>query len=340
MRLQTLLFLLFVPFILLQACARGHDGTRLEGVTMGTTYSVVISDAAGTDRETLHKEIQQRLDAINGTMSTYDEDSELSAVNRSQESGWLKISDSLYTVISKAVEISHLTGGAFDITVGPLVNLWGFGPDGGDFKVPDAEVVHETLLKTGYRKLKIGLSPPSIRKADPDLYLDLSGIAKGYAVDEIGKYLESRNIGNYMVDIGGEVRTRGNNPDGHAWHIGIEKPLTRKRAVQRVVRLHDKAMATSGDYRNYFERDGLRYSHTLDPRTGYPIRHNLASVSVLHDSTMTADALATALMVMGPTDALAFATRNELPAFFIIKTDDGFIVQHTDEFTPYLNEED
>jgi thiamine biosynthesis lipoprotein len=324
--------------LLLGACERPGDRTVLEGVTMGTNYSVVISGAPLPDKEALHQAVQERLDEINHTMSTYDEDSELSRINRSRDTGWIQVSDNLFQVLSKSIEISHLTGGTFDITVGPLVNLWGFGPDGGAGKVPDAEIIHATLQNTGYSKIKLSMTPPSIRKTRPDLYLDLSAIAKGFAVDEIASLLDARGLKDYMVDIGGEVRTAGKNPEGKTWRIGIEKPLAYGRSVQQVVTLGGMGMATSGDYRNYFEQDGVRYSHTLDPRTGYPIRHNLASVSVLHDSTMTADALATALLVMGPTEALAFASRNYLPAFFIINTGDGFIEQSTESFNSHLVE--
>jgi len=329
--------LLFLLTVFLGACQPEPDYTALEGMTMGTTWSVTISARLpDRDRRALLNDIQTRLDEIEGTMSTYMKDSELSRVNRTHETDWIDISEDLYTVITGAMEISHLTGGAFDITIGPVVNLWGFGPDEREDTVPSAEAIQALLDKTGYSKLKLGLSPPSIRKTEPELYLDLSGIAKGYGVDEIGALLESKNIHNYLVDIGGEILAGGKNPEGTAWRIGIEKPLPGERSVQQTVSIRNTALATSGDYRNYFEEDGVRYSHTIDPRTGYPVRHNLASVTVLHESAMTADTLATALLVMGATEGLKFAARDRLPAYFIINTGDAFIERHTEPFRRYL----
>lgn len=334
-------YLLFITLIVLLAgCEREPDRTVLEGLTMGTTWSVVISGKMpDQERRLLQETIQARLDELDRTMSTYMEDSELSLVNRSRETGWIDVPDDLHSVIAKAMEISYLTGGAFDITIGPLVNLWGFGPGERDESVPATEEIRAVLNKTGYSKLKLGMSPPAIRKTEPDLYLDLSGIAKGHAVDEIAALTQSRNINNYMVDIGGEIRVKGTNPEGRIWRLGIEKPVSGERSVQRIISLEDMAMATSGDYRNYFEHEGVRYSHTIDPRTGRPVRHNLASVTVLHASAMTADALATALLVMGPTEGLKFAARNQLPAFFIIKTRDGFIERYTEPFRHYLEQD-
>lgn len=340
MRRPGISLFFIIPVFLCNGCERQPEGTVLEGLIMGTTWSVVISaDMPDPDRRSLQNEVQAQLEEIDRSMSTYLEDSELSLVNRSREGGWIDIPDDLHSVIVRAMGISYLTGGAFDITIGPVVNLWGFGPDERDESVPAMEEIRATLQKTGYSKLKIGLSPPTIKKTEPELYLDLSGIAKGYAVDEIAALMESRTISNYMVDIGGEVRAKGTNPDGRIWRLGIEKPASGERSVQRIIPLQDMAMATSGDYRNYFEHEGVRYSHTIDPRTGYPVRHNLASVTVLHKSAMTADALATALLVLGPTEGLNFATRNQLPAFFIIKTRDGFIEQHTEAFRRYLEQD-
>ncbi|MEX2525957.1 MAG: FAD:protein FMN transferase [Gammaproteobacteria bacterium] len=332
--------LLFIITVLsINGCERQPKRTLLEGLTMGIGWSIVISgEMPDRDSSALRNAVQARLDEIDRTMSTYIDESELSRINRSHQDGWIDISEDLYNVIAGAVEISHLSGGAFDITIGPVVNLWGFGPDDTNDSVPAAEKINATLEMTGYTKLKTGLSPPGIKKTVPELYLDLSGIAKGYAVDEIAALLESREISDYMVDIGGEIMVRGRNPDGRLWRLGVEKPVSGERSVQQIIPLHDTAMATSGDYRNYFEKDGIRYSHTIDPRTGYPVRHNLASVTVLHESAMTADALATALLVMGPTDGLNFAARNQLPAFFIIKTRDGFIEQQTKPFRHYLEQ--
>ena len=269
-------------------------------------------------------------------MSTYIDDSELSKINQSQSLDWIPISPELYEVISSALEISRLTDGAYDITIGSLVNLWGFGPGDLPEGVPEDEIINIALKMTGYQQIELQDNPYALKKYFPDIYLDLSGIAKGYAVDRLYFYLEQQNISDFLVDIGGEVKSNGTKTNHQKWRIGIEKPVVDAREIQRVITLTNEAMATSGDYRNYVVHNGTRYSHTIDPRTGYPVLHSLLSVSVLHESAMIADALATALLVMGPDKGIEFAEINSLPAYFIEAKPDNIMESNSKYFSPYL----
>ena len=233
------------------------------------------------------------------------------------------------------MHISDETGGAFDITVGPLVNIWGFGPEGEIENIPADLVINQTKEKTGYQNLLVRMDPPALKKKFPDLYCDLSAIAKGFGVDKIAELLKGLGVNNFMVEIGGEVRTAGLNGQ-LPWRIGISTPDERQ-GIQSVVDLNNDCIATSGDYHNYFEKDGKRYSHTIDPVSGKPITHNLASVSVIFPNCTGADAYATALNVMGPTDALNFARERKLPVLMIVKEQNQFKEMMTDTFKKYLS---
>ncbi len=300
---------------------------------MGTTYTIKLNiPETKIDRPTISTEINHQLDKINSQMSTYIETSNLSLFNQSNTQEWKEIPPEFYIVIEEALRINKLSYGAFDITIGPVVNLWGFGPKAQIEIVPDESTIKEALNSIGSQYIHLRKQPYAIKKDKPNLYIDLSAIAKGYAVDLIANYLDELNINNYMVEIGGEIKTRGINPDNRTWQIGIEKPLNDQRSVQTVITLDNTAMATSGDYRNYFEENGTRYSHTIDPTTGKPITHKLASVTVLHPSTMTSDALATALLVLGPERGLELALRENLAAMFIVRDEDNFIEIITPQF--------
>ena len=216
--------------------------------------------------------------------------------------------------------------------MGPLVNLWGFGPDSISFEPPADAAIREKLNLIGYFYLKFKDNPFMIKKEIPELYLDLSSLAKGYAVDQVANLLEAQQIMDYMVEIGGELRLKGKNISGYKWRIAIEKPSPEQRMIHKVLPITDVSIATSGDYRNYFELDGHRFSHTIDPRNGSPITHNLASITVLSDTAMKADALATALMVLGPEQGFELAQQEKLAALFIIKSNDGFEEQNTSAY--------
>ncbi len=311
----------------------------LNGLTMGTTYSVKINvDNAFVEKNKISDGIDEILSEINQSMSTYIKESELSNINFSTISGWQSISDDLFEVIDHAINVSLKTNGAFDITIAPLVNLWGFGPDKLQNKIPTDEIIELTKKNTGYKKISIDKSQKKISKLDPNLHIDLSGIAKGFAVDKIARYLDKRGFKNYLIEIGGELIGKGLNKDNEIWQIGIENPNNNSDTIKRIIRLKDMAMATSGNYMNYFEKDGVRYSHTINPVTGKPIKHKLASVTVFDNSAMNADALATAFMVLGPEKALSLANNLKIAVYLIIKDGKSFEEKYNDYFTPYLSD--
>lgn len=312
---------------------------EIAGPVFGTRYhiNVVLTDDEAS-LENLGEGITEVLEEVDASMSTWREDSELSRLNgREDQSDWIDISVPLHEVLATAVDVSSLTGGAFDITIGPVVNLWGFGPEARPDRVPDDDELAARLDATGYEKLELRAEPPAIR-ASKSQYIDLSAIAKGYGVDAVARYLENAGVASYLVEIGGEVRVNGRKPDGSAWRLAIEEPVSEQRQINRVVALDQHAMATSGDYRNYYESEGRRYSHTIDPDTGRPIVHNLASVTVIAENTMLADALATGFNVMGYERAQALATRENIAAYFIVRRDGGFESHHTPAFTSYLTQ--
>ncbi|WP_428353631.1 FAD:protein FMN transferase [Methyloprofundus sp.] len=323
---------------LLSGCANNASVEKypfnFSGPTMGTSFSVKASHLPkGVKTYRLEILVQKRLDEINQRMSTYISDSEISVINSSSNTGATFISPELAKVLFQAHEISELSAGAFDVTVAPLVNLWGFGPDKMIYQAPTETEIQQLLKVVGYQNLIINTRLLSLSKSIEGASIDLSALAKGYAVDEVANVLDKQGVTDYMVEIGGELSLKGKNLQGKNWHIAIEKPNTEKRELQRVVAITDIAMATSGDYRNYFEQDGKRFSHTLDPRTGYPVTHKLASVTVLSDTTMKADAWATALMVLGPDEGYKLAEEQNLAVLFIIKTDQGFVEHATPLFS-------
>jgi thiamine biosynthesis lipoprotein len=306
------------------------------GETEGTTFHIKASKLpANVTIAQLQTEIRTLLDKIDGQMSTYKKDSELSRFNQNQSTDWQPVSLELFTVIKEAQKISELSNGAFDITVGGLVNIWGFGPDPMKFVAPPDALIKEKQTKVGYKHLTLQEKPLAIKKSIPDMYVDLSAIAKGYAVDQVGLLLEQNKVTDYMVEIGGEVRVKGKNIENQPWQIAIEKPMPNKIMVERILSLTDTGMATSGDYRNFFEVDGVRFSHTIDPRTGRPISHKLASISILNPTTMEADALATAINVLGPVEGYNLAETHKIPALFIIKTTGGFEEKATSTFPKF-----
>jgi thiamine biosynthesis lipoprotein len=324
---------LVVGVLALLASACGDPALRLvelSGTTMGTIYNVkLVGMPAELEKKTLHARIDEKLIAINAQMSTYDRESELSRFNTSRSTDWVETSTDLAAVIREAQHVSELTAGAFDVTVAPLVDLWGFGPDDRQDRIPSPGEIAAMAARIGYTHVRARGSPPAIRKDLPNLHIDLSAIAKGYAVDQITELLESLGIANYLVEIGGELRGRGHNDTGSRWRIGIEQPAFGSRDVHTVITINDVGVATSGDYRNYFEKDGVRYSHTINPRTGRPVTHTLASVTVIGYSTAEADALATGLMVLGPEEGYRLAEREGIAACFIVRTADGFIDRQT-----------
>lgn len=327
---------LFILSVVVAGCGDAPTNLathELAGATMGTTYNVKLLDPAGEfATESMKETIEAMLADLDESMSTYRPDSELSRLNASSSIDWIAVSQQLCDVIAQTLEVSVLTDGAFDVTVGPLVNLWGFGPDGSISTPPSAGDIEVAATAVGYRGLHTDCSRPAIRKDIASLYVDLSAYAKGHAVDQVANLLDSKGVGNYLVEIGGELRLRGKNATGSAWAIGIEEPAFASRSVHSIVGLSDTAIATSGDYRNYFESDGAYYSHTIDPRTGYPVTHTGASVTVVAETAAYADAMATALLVLGPEDGLALAQREGIAMFFQLRVDGAIEERASDSF--------
>lgn len=323
--------MLLVALLSISGCSNEAVVNKIAGPTMGTQYNISwisgVSTKSGLEAERV--KIQQKTDAllvaINKSMSTYDPESELSLINADFKPGWQGISADLYRVLMMAMQVHVNSQGAFDVTVGPLVNLWGFGPAPSKSAVPEQEDIDAQLQR-------IGSDAISLRQRDEGFelqlqqarYIDLSAIAKGYAVDVLARYLSSEGIDDYLVEVGGEIFARGQKAEGKPWRIAIEAPNDDGRHAQIVIPLSNIGVATSGDYRNFFQQDGKRFSHTLDGRTGYPVDHGLASVSVLHESVALADAWATALTVLGAQQGVKLADELELAAFFIERTENGF----------------
>lgn len=316
------------------SCSQSHRDIHLSGRTMGTTYNVKYISLENVEPRTLQQKIDKELVHVNKLMSTYDPNSELSKFNQSDSVEFQPLSDATLLVMREAQRIGEMSEGYLDVTVGPLVNLWGFGPNAKPETIPTPEQVAEAHTKVGLDKLK--LSEGAAAKGHSQTYVDLSTVAKGYGVDQIAAILEAHDISNYLVEIGGEMRARGNKADGSAWRIAIEKPVSLTRAVQRVVSIGNNAIATSGDYRNYFEENGVRYSHLIDPKTGYPIQHNLVSATVVHPSSLVADGLATALVVMGKEKGLAMAKREGLSVLLITRENGEFKEYTTASFDEFL----
>lgn len=332
----SLLAAIALAVALLAGCSAEQDrlaGLEFSGSAMGTSWNVALpAPPAGLDAAALQADIDALLADIEGSMSTWMPDSALSMFNSSPSTDWVATTPELCAAIEDAQAISRQTGGAFDVTVGPLVNLWGFGPGEARGQPPDAARIEELRQAVGFSRLSTDCDVPALRKDVPGLYVDLSAYAKGYAVDRAAELLVARGIENYLVEVGGELRLGGVNPDNGPWRIAIERPLTAARSVQAVVALTDAALATSGDYRNYFEHGGRRYSHTIDPRTGYPVDHDAASVTIVAERAAFADAMATALLVLGPVDGIRYAEQRDIAAYFLVRAGDAFVARSSASF--------
>ncbi|KUJ85049.1 thiamin biosynthesis protein ApbE [Microbulbifer sp. ZGT114] len=330
------LFLLFGVLFFAVGCAPRDEVWQLSGPTMGTRYNItVVNPPASIDREELQQVIDGELVAVNNEMSTYIPNSELMRFNRGPVGEGVAISRHLADIVALSLDINQRSAGAFDITVGPLVNLWGFGPQPEPETAPSDEEIAALLALLGSDALHLERNPDRLTRKRA-VELDLSAIAKGHGVDRVAEVLERRGVENYLVEIGGELRTLGRNPKGHNWRIGIEKPVLAGSVVQVPVEISGRAMATSGDYRNYYERDGVRYAHSIDPRDGRPLQHRLASVTVIADSCAEADGLATAINVMGAEAGLQLAEREGLAVYMLVKSDKGFEPLASSAFQPYL----
>ncbi|MEE8362311.1 MAG: FAD:protein FMN transferase [Gemmatimonadales bacterium] len=305
------------------------------GPTMGTSYTIkmwgpglppaavaaLIDSAVG------------RLEQVDRLMSTYDSTSELSRFNRRQDTVPVALSPEVIEVLAAAREVSSRTDGAFDVTVGPLVEAWGFGSDPRPATLPADSVLERLSQSVGYDLLLVDAGAGTAAKSHPEMVVDLSGIAKGYAVDRVAQVLGVGGAAGFLVEVGGELRAHGSKPDGTPWLVAIERPEPGRRSVHQVIELGEHAIATSGSYRNYYERDGRRYAHLLDPATRRPVSYTGTAVSVVAGTCMEADAWATALSVLGLERGFALAQRDDVAALFVWQTEEGFTSQATDAFS-------
>jgi len=321
----------------LAGCQRQPELVQLAGDTMGTSWHVsYISDLPGVTNEQVRQGIEAQLDQVNRAMSTYMNDSEISRFNELAPHSWFGSSPEFFTVLSAALDIGQKSDGAYDVTVMPLVNLWGFGPKGITNTAPDARDIAKLLEQVGQNHLRLEGEDLRVMKLR-ELSLDFSSLAKGYGVDRVAQWLSAQGIHRFMVEVGGEMRLSGLSGRNDPWRIAIEQPDSNERSMAVTISLSDVAVATSGDYRNYFEADGHRYSHIIDPRTGSPVAHDLVSVTVVHTSCMIADAWATALTVLGAERATAVAQEQGLAVYFIRRVGDEFVHSHTPLFAAYLD---
>jgi thiamine biosynthesis lipoprotein len=319
---------------LLAGCAEVSAYRTYEGATMGTTYRVT----AACDSD-VGARIEAELAQVDAEMSTYRADSAVSRFNAAPAGVWTEVPGPVVDVVQAAVRLNRESAGAFDVTVGPLVDLWGFGPSGGGQTVPAAGAIAAARDRVDAAALAVRRAPPALLKTR-NIEVDLASVAEGHAVDRVAGRLARAGCRDMLVEIGGEISARGVNAAGQPWRVGVEVPDPRRNgAVARVVRLEDAALSTSGDYRNFFAAGGRRYSHIIDPRTGYPVNHALASVTVLHASTMWADGYSTLLLVLGPDDGWAFAVAHDLAALFIVRGESGFEERYTPRLEAALDDE-
>jgi thiamine biosynthesis lipoprotein len=321
---SRLKYLSLIFVVLISSCSQKNDGQEkaymeVNGMTQGTTYMIKYSTQ---DTVNLRPQFEKILANIDSSMSTYNKQSVISKVNTNQTS--INLDSYFKDVFNTAMKVSRETDGAFDITVAPLVNAWGFGFK--ELPEVDSAKVDSIMDFVGHEKVK--MEEGKIYKEDKRIMLDMNAIAQGYTVDVIARYLDSINIDDYLVEVGGEVKTKGKSPSNKAWRVGIDKPVEGNdvpgRNLQAIIRLENQSLATSGNYRKYYVKDGIKYSHTIDPSTGYPVKHNLLSVTVLADQCVRADAYATAFMVMGLEKSQKMVNNiDDIEAYFIYSDTDG-----------------
>lgn len=318
--------LLLCGALLLSACSMAPQPLRLEGLSMGTGWSVQIGDA-DADAARARLLIELELARVVAQMSTWEPDSDLSRFNAAEPGARQSLPPQLREVLSAALELARDSGGAFDPTVGPWVELWGFGPGRPRQSAPAHGEIEALRARIGWQRVQI----EGDQLVQPGgLSLDLSAIAKGHAVDRIAEALQAAGYRHLLVEVGGELRGHGQHPDGRGWRVGLEGPSAEGAASG--ITLRDQAVATSGDYRQFFEQDGRRYSHMIDPRTGYPIAQAGIAVSVVHVSCMQADGLATALAVLGPDEGFEWASARGLAARFVHRQDNAWVERRTPAF--------
>ncbi|WP_348646232.1 FAD:protein FMN transferase [Aliiroseovarius sp. F20344] len=316
---------MFMP-LALAACKGAARVFNLSGLTMGTTYNVVaIEPSGGAVEADVKTAIDAALAEVNQQMSNWDPKSEISRFNASASTEAVSITPALAHVMKAADSVHAASDGRFDTTMGPLIELWGFGAPGAQSMPNDAEVA-QTLASVGHNNT-ISVDGDMLQKKQTGAQVYLAAIGKGYGADRVGQALEAFGITDYMVEIGGDIYASGRNPNGLPWQIGIETPATLNNAVFDVVGISGLGLASSGDYRNYFEKDGERYSHVIDPATGKPITHRTASATVLAENGMLADAWATAMLILGRERGLEVAAAHDVAVLFVERDTDAASLQ-------------
>ncbi|RCX00604.1 MULTISPECIES: FAD:protein FMN transferase ApbE [Kosakonia] len=326
--------------LLLSGCDTGSKAqpTVLEGKTMGTFWRVSVVDISPQQAQSLQQKIQTQLDADDHLMSTWKDDSALMRFNHSTSTAPWPVSAAMADIVTTSLRVGEKTEGAMDITVGPLVNLWGFGPDKQPVKTPGQAQIDAAKARTGLAHLTVinRAGEQFLQKDLPDLFVDLSTVGEGYAADHLARLMEQEGIARYLVSVGGALASRGMNAQGQPWRVAIQKPTDRENVAQAVVDINGHGISTSGSYRNYYELDGKRISHIIDPRSGRPIQHALVSVTVIAPTALEADAWDTGLMVLGTEQAKEVVTREGLAVFMIIKDGDGFRTWMSPQFSAFL----
>jgi len=318
-------------------CDRAPAMIELSGPAQGTTYSVKIAaPPVSIDSHAVRLVIDDVLQKVDLQMSGYRPDSEISRFNQSASTDWFDVSPEFAAVIALSRQVSEQSQGALDVTVAPLVNLWGMGTTGELRQVPADADLERVRNRIGYEKLSLRPRPPALRKAVPDLSIDLNAVAPGYTVDLLAARFLALGIENYMIDLGGEVRAHGRNAQGQPWRIAVERPVNTEPEPYAIVQLENMAVTTSGEYRHFVDRDGHRYSHTIDPRTLRPVEHTLASVVVVSRTAAEADAWATALNVLGAEKGYALALQQGMPVMFIIDNAGKLESRMTPQFQNYI----
>jgi len=324
-----------LPFALLPLAGCWFDKPKevtMTGSAWGTTYHVTVVDAPdGVSDARIEDAIRAGVARVDASMNNWLPSSEISKFNASTSTAPVPVSADLADVLTVANQINALTDGKYDVTLGPLIDLWGFGPKKPDQEIPSQAQIDQALASVGEAD-KLVLKNGTLAKTVPDLSVNLSSIAKGWGIDAVGQELTKLGITRYLVEFGGDMRAHGTNADGKPWRIGIERPDAAEETVQTVIEVTDHGIATSGDYRNYFEKDGVRYSHIIDPTTGRPITHNTASVTVIADTAAHADGLATALLVEDGPAAMKIATDNDIALMEILRENGKFVIRTSPAF--------
>jgi thiamine biosynthesis lipoprotein len=311
---------------------------NLRGLTMGTSWQVQCYVNTRQSEESLQAGIQTQLDEVVAQMSPWEEDADITRFNRAPAHSWHVLPPEFFKVLQHSLFVAEQTGGAYDPNIGQLANLWGFGPAGKISIAPDEIAIQGALRSGNWQQIQINKDNQSVKQSG-HIQLDLCSTAKGFGVDQVARYLQQMDIESYLVEVGGELRGLGCKPDGQPWWVSLEDIAEQVQETNHVVALHGLSIATSGDTNRYFMHEGKRYSHTIDPRTGYPIEHGVAAVTVLHAECMIADALATAMTVMGLDAGMQYAKRLHAAARFVVREENGFRTYMSPAFLAMMDDD-